>query len=163
MRRAPAAHHVDEVVDDLLSAEKRAVHPTTPLLHEGHQVGWSIGEGLGIGDVGKLELAAHLDVDLKAHDSILGQILIRFGASGRHRTCDILEESVEGSSLDRLPAEHRVSSGQHLCEAEERLAGLVGSVTHLVFVELCSLDHIGAKARVRAALAWALTGKLVGV
>ena len=100
-----AANHIYDVTNDLLGTEKCSIHPTTPLLHQSHQIGRCVRESLGIGDVGQLEATINLGIDLQAHDPIFSQILISFGASGRLCSRNVPEESIEGTTFNGLPAE----------------------------------------------------------
>ena len=152
MSRPFAADHINEVRNDLLRSEKRAIHPPSPLLHQSHHIGWRVGESFSVGHVCKLEPAIHLNVDLQTHNPVLSQVFIRFCAGWRLRARHILEEGVEGSALDRLPPENTVGTWQHLRESKPRLAGLVGCVAHLVLEELRGLHEIGRHAALLATL-----------
>ena len=104
--RSPlAADHVHAIADDLFRAKESTIHPATPLLHQGHQVGRRIRKGLGIRDVGELETAMDLCVDLEAHDPVLSQVLISFGTCWCLSTSHILEEGIERPTFNRVPAE----------------------------------------------------------
>lgn len=105
MSSALAADHIDYVANDFFGAEKRAIHPAATLLHQSHHVRGRIGESLCIGNVSEFKAAANLSVDFQAHDSIFGKILVSFGASRGLSSGDVLEEGVQGSSLDSIPTE----------------------------------------------------------
>jgi len=79
---ATTGDHGANVCDDLVGTKKRAIHPTTSLLHQHSQGKWTIGEGLRIGDVLDSVTCMFLDVDLEAHDSIFSKVFICFGTSG---------------------------------------------------------------------------------
>lgn len=145
-----ARDHSATVGNDLVGAEKCAIHPATSLLHEHSQALRAVREGLGIWDVLHGVARLLLDVDLEAHDTIFGKILVGFGASRGLVASYVLEEFVEGCSLDGLPTENTVRARQHRCEAEEGLSCFVRRMAKLILVELGRLDHVRGAASLRA-------------
>ena len=121
-------HHCTCIGDDLVGSKECAVHPPTSLLHQHRQTQWTIGESLGVGDVLHRVSRVLLNVDLEAHDSVLGEILVRFRAFRSLLPRHILEKLVQGRSLDCLPSEDTVGTWQHRGEAEERLTSFVWRV-----------------------------------
>lgn len=116
---AAARHHIPNIKNDLVGAKKRAIHPSSALFHQHGQALRAIGEGFGIGDVLHGVASVLLDVDLKAHDTILSEVFIGFSASRCLCARHILEEHIKWAALDGLPAEQGVSAWKDGCEAEE--------------------------------------------
>ena len=59
------------------------------------------------------------DVNLQAHDSIFGEILVSFGTSWSLGAGHVLEKRIQRRAFDSFPSENTVSSWQHGCEAKE--------------------------------------------
>ena len=100
-----AADHVYEIGDDFFSSKKRAIHPSTTLLHESHHIVGCISDGFGVRHVRQLEATVDFDVNLETHDSVFCKILVCLRTSGLFRARHIFEEGIEGASFDRLPTE----------------------------------------------------------
>lgn len=144
MVRSFAADHVYRICNDLFSSEKRAIHPSSPLFHQGHHITWSICKSFSIWHVCKLEFTVNLYVNLKTHNSIFGKILVGFGTSGLPLAGHVLEKGIKWITLYCFPAEHWIGTWKYLSESEERLTSFVGCVAHFVFIELGSLNDIGS-------------------
>lgn len=146
MLRTLATNHVDKVADNFLCPEKRAVHPASSLLHQRHHVSRSISKGFCIGNISQIKSLMHLRVDLQTHDPVFCQVLVGLSTSWGFSSSYISEELIEGLSLDRLPAEDRIGTRQHLCEAKKGLTCFVWRVTHFILKELSSLNDVGTHA-----------------
>ena len=142
MRGPLAADHVDTIAQHLLSPKHGSIHPPSSLLHEHNHAFRCIRERLSIRHIGKIVRLIGLDIDLEAHDSVFGKILICLSTSWDLRSRDIFEELVEWFSLDGLPSEHAIGSWQHLSEAKECLSCLVWRVSQLVLKELGCLKQV---------------------
>jgi len=77
---ASTRYHSANIGNDLVRSEKRAIHPTTTLLHEDCEALRSVSECLSVGDVLDSVSSVFFNVDLQAHDPVLGQILIGLSA-----------------------------------------------------------------------------------
>ena len=139
---SPARDHRDEVENNFIGPEQRAIHPAPSLLHEYCQALRPVCESLRVWNVLHRVSGVLFYVDLQAHYSVLGQILVCLGACWCFFTSHILKEHVEGAAFDSLPAEHGVGAGQDRCKAEEGLTGLVRCVPQFVLVKLSNLHHI---------------------
>lgn len=67
-----ARYHSADIGNDLVGAEKCAIHPTTTLLHQDSEGLRSISERLGVRDVLDSVSSLLFNVDLQAHDPVLG-------------------------------------------------------------------------------------------
>ena len=148
----PTAHHIDEVGNYLARAKHSTVHPASPLLHQHHHGLGRVCKSLSVRYICQLVLIQLFDVDLETHDSVLSQILIGLGTRGHIRPRLIPEEHLERLSLDGLPPEERVGTGEHLSEAKERFARFVGGMAELVLIELGGLEE----PRSKASIIWSL-------
>jgi len=73
---AAAGHHLVKVSNHTGCAEKGAIHPPTPLFHQHCQTLRPVSESLRVGDVLHSVACVLFDVNLKAHDSVFGQVLV---------------------------------------------------------------------------------------
>ena len=142
MSRALTTDHINEVAKNLCGSKHGSIHPTSSLLHENHHGLWRVCEGFSVWDICQLVSLHLLNVDLKAHDPVLRQVLVRLGARRYILPRLVLEESIQRIALDRLPTEQRVRTWQHLSEAKERLACFVRCMTELVFEELSRAEQV---------------------
>ena len=71
-----ATDHVNEISKDLGCSEHCTIHPTAPLLHQNHHRLGRVSKGFRIWNVCQLILVLLLNIDLEAHDSIFGQVLV---------------------------------------------------------------------------------------
>ena len=67
-----ARYHSTDIGNDLVGAEKRAIHPTTTLLHQDSEGLRSISERLSVRDVLDSVSSLLFNVDLQAHNPVLG-------------------------------------------------------------------------------------------
>jgi len=90
-----ATDHLGEMLDDLECTEESTILPSSALLHEHGQAGWSIGQGFGIWHVADFVASLLLDVNLKAHDTVFGQVFVSLGARWKFLTRRVSEEHIK--------------------------------------------------------------------
>lgn len=91
---SPARNHSANIGNDLVSSEKGAIHPTTTLLHQDSETQRSVSERLGVGDVLDSVSSVLFNVDLQAHDPVLGEILIGLSAGRCLSACHVFKERI---------------------------------------------------------------------
>ena len=133
-----APRHLSKVLNYPPCCKEGSVHPSSSLFHKHHKTVWGICVSFGIRNVGQVVTTVLFNVDLKTHDSVLGQVFICLSHCWLSFRIHQLEKGIHWPFLDSLPSEHAICSWQHRIKPKSALECLVRGMTHLVFIELGS-------------------------